>query len=193
VARPPGDAPERVSGRDGRLPCLALLSLLATGELGDEALGGVAQLGDRRHDGVVDGEGGSSEDVDAAHDGAGVAEQRRSALDAVPFPERLVALRKQRHLSQQGLADRAEMHVVQIRRYEGGRSEPTLDALHRLALALSVSADMLVFEEGERGSEGLRLDLEAASQLDPGEQRLVRELIDGPLLKREVRRLAAKG
>ena len=117
----------------------------------------------------------------------------RTVLASMAFPERLVALRKQRHLSQQALAERAEMHVAQVRRYEGGTSQPTLDALRRLALALSVSADMLVFDEDERTPADLRLELEAAAQLGPDEQRLVRELIDGLLLKHEVRRLAAKG
>jgi transcriptional regulator with XRE-family HTH domain len=34
------------------------------------------------------------------------------------FAERLVAQRKQQGLTQQALADRAELHVSQIRRYE---------------------------------------------------------------------------
>ena len=39
--------------------------------------------------------------------------------------------------------------VLQIRRYEGGTSQPTLDVIRRLAIALGVSADRLVFDAGE--------------------------------------------
>lgn len=43
------------------------------------------------------------------------------------------------------------VHVAQIRRYEGGDSQPTLEVIRKLAIALSVSADMLVFDKEERG------------------------------------------
>jgi len=43
------------------------------------------------------------------------------------FPQHLAALRKQRTLTQQALADRIGVHVVQLRRYESGSSQPTLD------------------------------------------------------------------
>jgi transcriptional regulator with XRE-family HTH domain len=53
------------------------------------------------------------------------------------------------------------MHISQIRRYESGQSQPTLDAIRKLALALRVSADMLLFEKDERGSdEDLKLQFE---------------------------------
>lgn len=43
------------------------------------------------------------------------------------------------------------MHISQIRRYEAGQSQPMLDAIRKLARALTVSADMLLFEKDERG------------------------------------------
>ena len=49
------------------------------------------------------------------------------------FLERLTALRKERGLTQQALADLVWVHVLQIRRYEGGNSQPTLDVVKRLA------------------------------------------------------------
>ena len=42
------------------------------------------------------------------------------------------------------------MHISQIRRYEAGQSQPRLDAIRKLARALTVSADMLLFEKHER-------------------------------------------
>lgn len=66
------------------------------------------------------------------------------------FPTRLIQIRKGQGLTQQGLADAADLHINQIRRYEAGSSQPTLEGLVKLAKALHVSLDELVFEEGER-------------------------------------------
>jgi transcriptional regulator with XRE-family HTH domain len=108
------------------------------------------------------------------------------------FGERLVALRKQHGLTQQALADRAEIHVTLLRRYEAGKTQPGLDTLRRLALALSVSSDLLLFDESERGpGEDLALQFEAAARLDPEERAVVRELIEGMLLRHEAKRWAA--
>jgi transcriptional regulator with XRE-family HTH domain len=91
----------------------------------------------------------------------------------------------------QTLSEAAELHVNQIRRYEAGTAQPTLEALIRLAKALHVSLDSLVFEEGERGpDEDLRLRFEALAQLDSNERMVVKELLDGMLLKHQARRLA---
>lgn len=117
-----------------------------------------------------------------------------STLTDMPFPDRLAALRKERGMTQQALADAAHLHVSMVRKYEGGTGQPSVDALRRLAVALSVPGDVLLFEADERGpDEDLRLPFEAAQRLDPDEKRLVRELIEGLVLKREVRRWAAKG
>lgn len=108
------------------------------------------------------------------------------------FPQRLAALRKERALTQQALADHVGVHVSQIRRYEAGDSAPTLDVLRKLAIALSVSADTLVFDKDERGpDDDLRLQFEAATRLDPDEKHLIRELIEGILIKHEAKRWAA--
>ena len=66
------------------------------------------------------------------------------------FAQRLAALRKERGVTQQALADQADMHIVQICRYETGKNEPTLDAIRKLSLALHVRADALIFDEFER-------------------------------------------
>jgi transcriptional regulator with XRE-family HTH domain len=83
------------------------------------------------------------------------------------FPVRLIQLRKAADLTQQDLAETAALHVNQIRRYEAGTAQPTLEALIRLAKALRVSLDNLVFVEDERGPddhvlEGQRKILTAA-------------------------------
>ena len=81
------------------------------------------------------------------------------------------------------------MHISQIRHYEGGQSQPTLYAIRKLAKALSVSADMLLFEEDERGpGDDLRLQFEAVSRFDEDEKQVVRSLLEGMILKHEARR-----
>lgn len=113
-------------------------------------------------------------------------------LGDMDFAQRLVELRKERGLTQQALADDVGIHVSQIRRYESGGSQPTLDALRNLAVSLSVSTDALVFDEGERGpSDDLRLQFEAASKLDDESKAVVKALIEGVLLRHEARRWAS--
>ncbi|WP_161623988.1 hypothetical protein [Methylohalobius crimeensis] len=52
--------------------------------------------------------------------------------------------------------------VIQIQRHENGSIQPALDVLRRLVVALSVSADMLVFDRNERRpDEDLKLTFEA--------------------------------
>jgi transcriptional regulator with XRE-family HTH domain len=105
------------------------------------------------------------------------------------FPERLATLRKARGLTQAQLADAVELHVAQIGRYENGTSQPTLDAIRRLATTLNVTADLLVFDTDERGpDDDLRLAFEATRQLDDDERRTVRDVIEAILLKHDARR-----
>lgn len=105
------------------------------------------------------------------------------------FPARLIQLRKAADLTQQNLADTAELHVNQIRRYEAGTAQPTLDALIRLAKALHVSLDQLVFDDDERGpSDDLALQFEAIAQFSEEEKQTVRELLEGLILKHQARR-----
>ena len=87
------------------------------------------------------------------------------------FPKRLAALRNERKMTQRSLAEHVGIHVSQIRRYEAGDSSPTLDVLRKLAVALSVSADTLVFDDNERGpDEDLRLQFEATTRLSDDEK-----------------------
>ena len=79
------------------------------------------------------------------------------------------------------------MHVTQLRRYEAGTTEPTLGALRRLAMALSVSADSLVFGDEKRlpADEALRLAFEATVFLDDVDQGHVRALLEAFLARHE--------
>ncbi len=77
------------------------------------------------------------------------------------FAARLASQRRAAGITQQVLADRAATHVTQVRRYEAGTRQPTLDVLRVLAPALNTSADSLLFDDDDRGpaTPGLRLKL----------------------------------
>ncbi|MEQ1661863.1 MAG: helix-turn-helix transcriptional regulator [Thiobacillus sp.] len=103
------------------------------------------------------------------------------------FPERLTALRKERALTQQALADLVGCHVLQIRRYEGGTSQPTLEVIKRLAQALRVSADALVFDTAERGpDEELRFQFEAVTRMPKKEKDAIRTMLEAMIVKNQV-------
>jgi transcriptional regulator with XRE-family HTH domain len=107
----------------------------------------------------------------------------------IHFPSRLIQLRKSLGLTQQELGEAAQLHVNQIRRYETGTAQPTLDALIRLAKVLHVRLDDLVFTESERGSdEEFQLQFEAIAQFDPEEKKVAKALLEGLILKPEARR-----
>lgn len=107
------------------------------------------------------------------------------------FPERLATARNKRKLTQNALAEHVGIHVSQIRRYEAGDSMPTLDVLRKLAIALSVSADTLVFDENERGpDDDLRLQFEATTRLTDEEKHIVKTVIESILLRHEAGRWA---
>lgn len=93
--------------------------------------------------------------------------ERLAVMDST---HRLVAVRKQRGLTQQALADTVGVHVTQLRRHEVRTNQATLDVLRASAAALAVSADDLVF--------------------DPDERAGIRALIEGALLRHQARRLA---
>ncbi|WP_232799684.1 helix-turn-helix transcriptional regulator [Motilimonas sp. E26] len=81
------------------------------------------------------------------------------------FVQRLITLRKERGLTQQSLANAIDLHVNQIKRYEAGTAQPTLDTLVRLAKKLS--------------------------QFDESEIMVAKELLEGLILKHNAKRAFA--
>ena len=103
--------------------------------------------------------------------------------------QRLITLRKERDLTQQEMADAIGVHVNQIRRYEAGATQPSLEALKKIAVAMSITIDSLVFDEEERSpDEQLKLQFEAISHLSANEKQIVKELLDGMIIKYQARR-----
>ena len=79
--------------------------------------------------------------------------------------------------------------MVQLRRYEAGTSQPTLDVIRKLSTALQGSADVLLLGKDQRGpDDDVRLQFEAVSRFDAEEKNVVRSLLEGMILKHEARR-----
>lgn len=73
--------------------------------------------------------------------------------DRLRLGQRLQALRKERRLTQEELAERAQLHPTHLAKIETGKSWPSVPALLRLAAALEVPAGSLL-EFDPKPSEG---------------------------------------
>jgi transcriptional regulator with XRE-family HTH domain len=105
------------------------------------------------------------------------------------FPQRLSTLRKERSFTQQALAEMVGLGITQMKRYEAGTSQPTLEVIRKLSQALRVSADELLFGKTQRGpDEDLRLQFEAISRFNEDEKKVVRSVLEGLLLTHEARK-----
>ena len=109
---------------------------------------------------------------------------------SMEFPKRLAALRKAKNLTQQALADAIDINVSQLKRYEAGTSQPTLDVLRKLAVTLSVNADSLLFDKDERGpDEELRLQFETITRMPPEDKLVIKALLEGMILKYQTKEM----
>jgi transcriptional regulator with XRE-family HTH domain len=106
------------------------------------------------------------------------------------FATQLVRLRKQRGWTQQQLADALGLNLTQIKRYETSTSQPSLEALKKIALTLSVSLDSLVFSDAERGpDEALKLKFEAVRLFDAEERKIAEGVLDSLINNHQAKRL----
>ncbi|EAB7344727.1 TPA: helix-turn-helix transcriptional regulator [Salmonella enterica subsp. enterica serovar Concord] len=114
-------------------------------------------------------------------------------LTTMSFSQRVIELRKKCGLTQQGLSDATGIHVQQIKRYEAGSSQPTAEALKKLAVVLHVTADFLLFEPGEREPEDdLKLRFEAVAAMSTDEQEVAKAVLDAMIVKSQVSRTMAQ-
>jgi len=106
------------------------------------------------------------------------------------FPERLKRLRQDRRFEFSELAKMIGIHSTQLRRYEKGDSQPTLDVLRKLAIALNVPGDELLFDEEERTSpDDFVLQFQALAHLSKEERKVVRAIIDGLMIRQQAKKM----
>ena len=102
---------------------------------------------------------------------------------------RIATLRKEKGLSQQAMADALGLHVTQVKRYESGSSQPSLEALKKIAKTLRVSIDSLVFDTEElTPDEDLTLQFQTIANMTDEEKAVIMELLEGMIIKYETQR-----
>jgi transcriptional regulator with XRE-family HTH domain len=96
------------------------------------------------------------------------------------FAIQLSKLRKKVGLTQQSVASQTGMSLSQIKNYESGRSQPTLDAIKKLSVLFSVSSDYFIFDEGEREpvNSQLQENWSVIARLDEKDQEAISSLLD---------------
>lgn len=113
---------------------------------------------------------------------------------AMNFPARFLQLRKSNNLTQQQMAEKVGIHITQVKRYEAGQAQPSIELLKKIATAFNVTTDWMIFEDGERDlPEGLQLKFEAVSKMSQEDQRTIQSLIDGMILKHTASQLQRVG
>lgn len=111
------------------------------------------------------------------------------------FGKNMARFRKEKGLTQEDLVKRSGVAVSQIRRYEADKSSPTLNVVTRLAKALGVSIDELVFDKatGIAASKIMDRELleqfEMVSALDSDEREAVKKILEGVIVKHQVNKM----
>lgn len=114
-------------------------------------------------------------------------------MTTMSIAQRLVSLRKQKGLTQQALASAIGLHITQVKRYEAGSSQPSLEALKKLAQTLRVTTDSLIFEPDDLEPDAdLRLQFKAVSSMPEEERQIVKQLLEGMIIKYEAERWSSK-
>lgn len=89
-----------------------------------------------------------------------------------------------------GLSGLGYLVNSQLRRYEKGDSQPTLDVIRKLAIALNVPGDALLFDEEERKPpEDFLLQFDALMELTEEEKKTARAVLDGLVLRHQAWKL----
>lgn len=115
----------------------------------------------------------------------------------MPLGDRIKELRTELGLSQAELATRVgSTDARQLSRYENGRITPSLDAVARLAQALDVSLDYLVFDDHPRrplhvDDHGLSDRLASLTELDEADRASLLSVLDALLTRTRIRALAS--
>ncbi len=106
------------------------------------------------------------------------------------FGKRLAELRKKRSFTQQQLCDLVGVHVTMLSNYEGGRSQPTLEVIRKMSLALDITADELVFDKTERqpriDDKELIRNWEKVENLPEDDKQTIKKIVSALLVKHSV-------
>lgn len=95
---------------------------------------------------------------------------------------RIAEIRRKKHITQEGLAERAGISQIFISEIERGIKQPSLDTFVRIADALEVSADYLLRDDIRAGEAYVFDELtEKLKNLTPAQRSAVAKIIDAYL------------
>jgi len=110
-------------------------------------------------------------------------------FSTMSFSKRLKKTRKDKGFTQKQLSETTGINISQINRWETGLTQPALEGAVKLAKALHVGIDDLVFGENDRTPKGkMKLLFEAVEQLKPTDQESIKEMVEMMVLKYESKR-----
>ncbi len=106
--------------------------------------------------------------------------------------ERIKQLRKQLDMSQSELADKVGISYAQIGRYETKGAQPPAETLKKIADALGISPDFLIYGDADQKAKTKLSDPElinqfkAIEQMDEEDKNVVKKLIDAFITKKKI-------
>ena len=109
------------------------------------------------------------------------------------FKDRLKEERSKKQFSQNELAGIIEVHVTNISRYERGENKPTTEVLKKLADALDVTTDFLMYGSTNDLADGAISDKELLSlfkrvnSLSSDKKKMVKEFLGAFVLQTELK------
>ena len=114
--------------------------------------------------------------------------------DKMKLPEKIKALRKKNNISQQELADRADINISYLSRLENGHSEPSVEILKKLMEVLNVSADYLINDEEDNfevkiKDRNLAERVKLIDSLDDDTREALIVIIDGLLTNQKMKEI----
>ena len=107
----------------------------------------------------------------------------------MPFAEKLSRMRKEKGFTQQEMAKKAGVGIAQLRRYEGGKSSPTLEVIKNISKTLGVTTDELIFDENEGVANNKIMDrqlleqFEVVSVMKQHEKNAIKTILESMILK----------
>lgn len=110
------------------------------------------------------------------------------------FGEHLKELRSEKNISQSELADLIGMHSTHISRYERDLTQPTLEVIKKIAEALSVSTDALIYGSSGQQAKNKIKDTELLTMfnkvqsLEDKDISVIKSLISAYILKTDLQK-----
>ena len=107
----------------------------------------------------------------------------------MPFAQKLAKMRKEKGFTQEDMAQKAGVGIAQLRRYEGGKSSPTLEVIKNIAKTLGVTTDELIFDEEEGVASNKLVDrklleqFEMVTKMNPHDKDAIKTILESMILK----------